>query len=97
MRIQASLKVTPKSYQSRAADYALVDEALKIIKDFGLKYEIGTSETTVEGEREQVLKLIIKIQDYYYQKQINHGFLINFEYNDEKFYIANKKENIAKI
>ncbi len=97
MKVQASLKVMPNSYDSRKVDYSLVDEALRIIKSSNLIYAIGPSETTVEGNQDEVLNLVKKIQDFYYSKGINHIFFITIEYNTEKFYIENKKENISKI
>lgn len=97
MFVQASLKVLPNSYINREGDYNYVDEALKIIKASNLYYIIGASETTVEGHRDDVMDLVKQIQDYYYERDINNVMFITFEYNTEKFYINNKKENISKI
>lgn len=97
MLVQASLKAMPNSYESLAKNYELVDEALRIIKNSGLKYEIGCSETTVEGENTDILNLIAQIQQYYYEKDIQFLIFATIEYNKEQFYIENKKENIAKI
>ncbi len=95
MIVQSSIKVLPNNYKSREDNYRLVDEALLIIRDSALKYQIGTSETTVEGELEEVLNLVSKIQYYYYENKID-TFTINcsFEYNSENFYIENKLNNI---
>lgn len=97
MLIQASLKVLPKSYTNREQDYKLVDEALVLIKESGLKHEIGCSETTIEGKNENVLALVQKIQEHYYEKNIEFTLFLTIESNKEKFYIENKKDNISKI
>ncbi len=97
MLIQASLKVMPHSFKGREEDYALVDEALLMIQNSGLKHIIGCSETTIEGENEEVLNLIKEIQNHYHNKGINFIFLITIESNSESFYIEDKKESISKI
>ncbi len=97
MNIQASLKVLPNNYEKREDNYKLVDEALKIIIASNLKFVIGCSETTIQGDRDQVIDLIKDIQDYYYQKNIEFIFFVTFEYNIDNFYIEDKKMNIKRI
>ncbi len=97
MLVQASLKVLPKSYNNREEDYALVDEALLLIQKSNLKYIIGCSETTIEGENEEVFSLIKKIQKYYYDKKVDFTFFITIESNSDAFYIEDKKESIKNI
>ncbi len=41
--------------------YALVDKAIEVIKDSGLKYEVGPMSTAVEGSLEDILQLIPNI------------------------------------
>ncbi len=97
MLVQASFKVLPKSYNNREKDYALVDEALLLIQESGLKHIIGCSETTIEGENKEVLSLIEKIQNHYYEKKVDFTFFITIESNSDTFYIEEKKESISKI
>jgi uncharacterized protein (TIGR00106 family) len=40
-----------------------VAEVVKVIKDSGLKYQIGAMGTTVEGEWNQIIKLFTKCRD----------------------------------
>ncbi len=97
MLVQASLKVLPKSYNNREEDYALVDEALLLIQNSGLKHIIGCSETTIEGENKEVLALIEKIQNNYSDKKTDFTFFITIESNSDSFYIEEKKDSISKI
>jgi uncharacterized protein (TIGR00106 family) len=41
--------------------YAMVDEAIKVIQDSGLKYEVGAMSTSVEGSLPDILALVQKI------------------------------------
>lgn len=96
MTIQASLKILPKG-ENRIASYALVDECLKMIMDSKLPYIIGPSETTVQGELDEVMDLIKRIHRYYYDNNIEFSFFMNSEYNNENFYIEKKIENVNKL
>ncbi|AEH51681.1 thiamine-binding protein [Pseudothermotoga thermarum] len=60
-KITCSIKFLPLVASDTATVYALVDEAINIIKNSGLKYLVGPSETTVEGEFEEIVELIKKI------------------------------------
>ncbi|MFV0246702.1 MAG: thiamine-binding protein [Mycoplasmatales bacterium] len=98
MIVQASLKVLPQSYKSREEDFKLVDHALKLIQESNIKFQMGPSETTVEGELKEVLKVIETIQIFYYDKGIkSFMFEIALQYNDETYYIDDKLNNISKI
>lgn len=52
-----SVQIIPKA-SSPADVITLVDEAIKIIDQSGVKYEVHPLETTMEGELEQLLGLI---------------------------------------
>lgn len=41
----------------------LVAEALKIVDASGLPYELGAMQTTIEGEREQVMAVILRCHE----------------------------------
>ncbi len=59
--ITCSIRFLPLKAQSKDEIYRLVDEAIDVIASSGLKYLVGPSETTVEGEFSQLLKLIEEI------------------------------------
>lgn len=55
-KITMAFQVIPKVEESRI--YAVVDEAIKVVENSGLAYEVGPMETTVEGEPDQIWVVI---------------------------------------
>lgn len=53
-----SLKILPVVEESRI--YEMVDKVIQLIINSGLKYVIGPSETTVEGDLDILLELVKK-------------------------------------
>ncbi len=48
--------------------YEWVDEAITVIQQSGVKYEVGAFATTLEGKYEEVMKVINDINEYLLQK-----------------------------
>jgi uncharacterized protein (TIGR00106 family) len=48
--------------------YEWVDEAIAIIQQSGIKYEIGPFATVLEGSYNEVLKIINAVNEYLYDK-----------------------------
>ena len=59
--INAAIQVLPKTKQNN--DYEVVDKAITVIQNTGLKYRVCPFETVVEGEYEQITTLISEIQE----------------------------------
>ncbi len=96
MQIQASLKVMP-SMNTRTEVYDKVNEVIKMIADSNLKYVSGPSETSVEGDYDQVFSLFRDI----HQKLVNDEvkqitMMIVTDYNSDAQYIDEKIENVNK-
>jgi len=51
-----SLQIVPLVAEEKI--YPLVDQVITLIKDSGVKYLVGPMETTMEGELDQLLKLV---------------------------------------
>lgn len=64
--INASLQIIPV-VQDRHP-YEWVDEAIAVIQQSSVKYEVGPFATVVEGSYDQVLTVINSINDYLQQK-----------------------------
>lgn len=62
--INAAIQVLPRSKDKHP--YAIVDAAIAVIKDSGMKYEVCPFETVVEGEYEAVTDLIARIRNACY-------------------------------
>jgi uncharacterized protein (TIGR00106 family) len=59
--VNLSLQVLPKVADERT--YEVVDEAIKVIKESGVKHIVGPMETTMEGELDQLLEIVKKTQE----------------------------------
>ena len=71
--VNASLQVLPVATSKHP--YEWVDEAIAIIKQSGIKCEVGPFTTVVEGTYEQVMKAISDINEYLYTKECNEWIL----------------------
>jgi len=59
-KINLALQIIPKSRDKDV--YALVDEAIAVIQNSGLKYEVCPFETVMEGEYEEIMKVVKEAQ-----------------------------------
>lgn len=59
--VNLSLQVLPKVPEE--ATYAVVDEAIKVIQESGIKHLVGPMETTMEGELDTLWEVVKKAQD----------------------------------
>lgn len=59
-KINLALQIIPKSDNQDI--YALVDRAIQVIQDSGLKYEVCPFETVIEGRYEEILKVVRNAQ-----------------------------------
>ena len=64
--VNASLQIVPM-VQDRHP-YEWVDEAIGIIQRSGIKHEVGPFATVLEGEYGEVLKVLMAVNEYLYQR-----------------------------
>lgn len=67
MIINASIQVVPIGPEEAA--YPVIDKAIALIQQSGLKYTVGGFATEIEGEYEPVLGLMRTVTDYCYSQQ----------------------------
>ncbi len=60
-KINLALQVLPKSKEKDS--YALVDEAIKIIDESGVHYRVTPFETVMEGDYDNLMKIVKDVQD----------------------------------
>lgn len=60
-KIIMAFQVIPKVDDSKL--FAVVDEAIKVVAESRLPYEVGPMETTVEGEPDEIWEIIKKAMD----------------------------------
>lgn len=63
--VNIALQVLPTSKEKDI--YLIVDEAIKIIAESGLKYKVCPFETVIEGEYSEVMQIVEKAQDACYK------------------------------
>jgi uncharacterized protein (TIGR00106 family) len=64
--INASIQIVPIVMDKHP--YEWVDEAIAIIQQSGIKYEIGPFATVLEGSYNEVLEIINAVNEYLYDK-----------------------------
>ncbi len=94
MQIQASLKVMP-TMASRVEVYDKVNEVIKMVADSGLKYISGPSETTVEGDYDEIFTLFREIHNKLVADEVKQiTMMIVTDYNADMQYIDEKLVNV---
>lgn len=92
--VNASIQILPIVQDKHP--YAWVDEAIAIVQQSGVKYEVGPFTTILEGTYDEVMKVIHDVNEYLYSKgcnewisnvqvQIRSGGDITGEEKTEKF------------
>jgi uncharacterized protein (TIGR00106 family) len=64
--ISASLQIVPVVQNKHP--YEWVDEAIYIIRQSGIKHQIGPFATVLEGSYDDVFRVIHQVNEYFYQK-----------------------------
>ncbi len=96
MQMQVSLKVMPSGSNQKEV-YDKVNEVIEMIDNSNLKYQVGSSETTIEGEYKEVFSLIEAIHTKLVADEIRQiTMIIVTDYNVENTYIDGKLENVDK-
>lgn len=66
-KINAAIQVLPQS--KTLHPYAIVDKAIEVIQHSGLKYRVCPFETVVEGEYDEIMKLVKEIHETCYESE----------------------------
>ena len=92
--VNASIQILPIVKDKHP--YEWVDEAIAVIQQSGIKYEVGPFATVLEGTYDEVMKAIHSVNEYLYSKdcsewisnvqvQIRSGGDITADEKTEKF------------
>ncbi len=65
--INVAIQILPQSETMHP--YSIVDKAIEVIQKSGLKYRVCPFETVVEGDYDEVMKLVKKIHETCYQTE----------------------------
>ena len=74
--INASLQIIPLATEKHP--YEWVDEAIAIIQNSGVKYEVGPFATNLEGKYDAVMELIHQV-NYYLQEKGCEEWITNIQ------------------
>ena len=64
--VNVAIQVLPKSKTKEA--YDLVDDAIKVIQDSGLKYRVCPFETVIEGPYNEIMQIVEKVQEKCFER-----------------------------
>jgi len=67
--INASIQIVPIVQDKHP--YEWVDDAIAIIEQSGIKYEVGAFATVIEGKYDAVMQVINDVNEYLYTKGCN--------------------------
>jgi len=82
--ILVSFQVLPSGLTGREEVYRAVDAAIDVVAQSGLPYKVAPTETTVEGEYDQVMALIKQAQEAVLQAGADRLFtFIKVDYNPQ--------------
>lgn len=62
MNANVAIQVLPQSCESKEELVRIVDEVINYIKSTGLTYYVGPSETSIEGEYEELMEVVKNCQ-----------------------------------
>lgn len=94
--INVSLQLVP--VYTREHPYEWIDQAIDVIKESGLTYEVGPFSTSVEGTYEQVQQLVNRINEFLLQQQCPE-WLLNVQYqirSEESVSAAEKTDKFRR-
>ncbi len=64
-KVNVAFQVLPRS--TKKGTYELVDIAIKVIQESGIKYRVCPFETVLEGNYDEIMSLIKKVQEVLYE------------------------------
>ena len=67
--INASIQIVPIVRDKHP--YEWVDEAIAVIQQSGIKYDVGPFATVLEGTYSEVMKVVHDVNEYLYNKSCN--------------------------
>jgi uncharacterized protein YqgV (UPF0045/DUF77 family) len=67
MLVNATIQVVPLTHIEAA--FPVIDKAIALIQQSGVKYSVGAFETTLEGEYKEVQELLRQVEDFCYRQK----------------------------
>lgn len=67
--INASIQILPVLATENKHPYTWIDEAIAVIQQSGIKYEVDAFSTVIEGTYDEVMKVISSVNEYLYEHE----------------------------
>jgi uncharacterized protein (TIGR00106 family) len=80
-KVNVAIQVLPQSKTKKA--YDLVDVAIEVIKNSGLKYQVCPFETVVEGPYKLIMEIVEKMQQVCFENGADE-LLVNLKIQNRK-------------
>ncbi|MEJ7682871.1 MAG: thiamine-binding protein [Segetibacter sp.] len=88
--VNASIQILPIVQDKHP--YEWVDEAISVIQQSGIKYEVGPFATVVEGTYEEVMNVVHSVNEHLFQQQCNEWIAsVQFNIRSNSDITANEK------
>lgn len=88
--INASIQILPIVQDKHP--YEWVDEAIAVIQQSGIKYEIGPFATVIEGTYEEVMRVVQSVNEHLFQQRCNEWIAsVQFSIRSNGDITANEK------
>nr|WP_319398430.1 thiamine-binding protein [uncultured Carboxylicivirga sp.] len=76
-QVNVAIQVLP--FTDPAKTYGVVDKAIAIIENSGLKYRVTPFETVIEGKYSEVMEVVLKAQEACYEGEGAESLLCNLK------------------
>jgi len=95
-KVNLALQVLPQSDTKHP--YSIVDKAIEVIQKSGLKYKVCPFETVIEGNWDEVMKVVKEVHEICYQNETTQmmTYIKIQSRKDEDVTIADKMEKYEK-
>ena len=87
--VNASIQIVPIVLDKHP--YEWVDEAIAIIQQSAIKYEVGPFATVIEGTYSEVMKVINDVNEYLFTRSCNEWTTnVQIQVRSKLYYLAGK-------
>jgi len=92
-KVNIAMQILPQS--TKVDSYKIIDEAIEVIKNSGIKYQVCPFETVMEGSYDEILDIAKKAQEKCFEKGAEE-LIVNFKIQRRKDRDVTIEDKIAK-
>lgn len=91
--VNIAVQLLPICEKEKALPY--IEYAIELIKNSGIKYEVGPFETTLEGDYDAIIELVGKIKNGVLEQGAN-DIIINLKISASRVKLLSIEEKVSK-